>query len=213
MLDNDGLPVALLIRDLVGRADFSDVAINPDDETRLRVLAMWYPFGPAMHHVPLRGTGDAFMRLWTCESGVLRTASGDEVLCLVAHLDRIEPAGGSAGAGSDRSQGHEWVSEARQAVERVRSRFVETGIFAELGGLGEVSVRVYIPHYRLSTSSLHNAVSGRPGGSPLDIQLGELTGLWGRPAGDLRLERPWTVRRGENRAAVDGDEVGSVGVG
>jgi len=191
-----GLPVPLLIRDLAGRADFSDVGVQPGSEERLRMRAMWYPFGSPVHHVPRDSSREAFIRLWTCETGVLRTSRRDEVLCVVAHVERLELGEGGSPVWYGSSLGDGWGPELQQALGRVRSRYDETGIFAELGALGEVSLRLYIPDKVIGTSTFSNWASGRAYWTALEIQLGELTGLWGadRDATPRAMPCSWRSR-------------------
>jgi hypothetical protein len=182
-MTNGGLPVPLLIRDLAGDADFSDVDVPPDSEERLRMRAMWHPFGPPMHYVARDSSSQSFIRLWTWETGVLRTSRGGEVLCVVAHIELLELGEGGSPVAYGRGSGNGWASEVQEALGRVLSRYDETGIFAELGTLGGASLRLYIPDNVVSAPTFGKRIPGWSYRTALETQLGELTGLWLRARG------------------------------
>ena len=178
MTPASSLPVPVLINNGTGPADFSGVAVSPEAEERLRLRAQWYPFGSAVHYLP-DGSGDdppsmvPLLRLWTCETGVLRSRSGEEVLCLVARVDilgteRPEPGHGMSADGVTGGT----VAQVKLALQRVLSQYPDTGIFAENSGLGRASFRLYIPHHHVDPVRSDN--SSAPHG-----YLGSLTQLWG----------------------------------
>jgi hypothetical protein len=175
------MPTPVLIRDLTGSADFSEVGVPPEAEERLRMFAMWYPFGCPVHHVHRDDPGDVFARLWTCETGVLRLGPDEEVLCLVVQLNLLEqrpvPGPGPA-VGREHRPSAALAAQAGQALERVLSHYPETGIFAEPGGLGEASLRVYIPEHRVTSSPYRNTASVAYRNTLLNADLGALTQLW-----------------------------------